>query len=111
MTTKRLRRWGWRGVVVRVIGDACRLEVRDLPYAAGQTLVDAGISEGAGHRRAFVGSVECGTAGNNSDRADDLDLDVGEIKAVYDEGAVAQAIQLLGLGVDLAGPGDADVVV
>ena len=53
----------------------------------------------------------CGQAGDDGDVADELDLGLGDIEAGDGELAVAHAVELLGLGEDLAGGGDAEVVL
>lgn len=109
--------YGWGFLIFKGMGDFARtgdaggFKVCDLPGAGGGALVDAGVAEGAAHGCAVVAAVYLRAGGDDGDGADELDFGVGEIQTAEDEGVSAEAIKLDGLGVDLAGPGDADVVV
>ena len=96
---------GWAG------RDASGFEVGDLPAPGGHPLVDAGVAEGPVDHGSVIGADDCCARGDNGNRADHLDLDIGEVHAADDQGAIFGAVELHGFGVDLAGPGDADVIL
>lgn len=99
-------------MVLAALGwDAVGLEVGDLPDAGGEALIDPGIEEFALDVRSVVAAVDIDTRGDDGDGADNLDFLVADIELGDVEAVVAGPVELHGLGVDLTGPGDADVVV
>jgi len=92
------------------LGNARGFEIGDLPGSGGEALVDAGVEELALDIGAVVGAVHVDMRGDDGDGTDDLDFAIGDIELGDGEAAVAGSVELHGLGVDLAGPGDADVI-
>jgi len=75
-------------------------------------LEDVGVTEAAGEGTVFAGALDAGERGDDGDAgADALDFDVGDVEFSEAELAGAHAVELLGLGDDFAGGGDAEEVV
>lgn len=92
-------------------GNTCGGEAGDLPGAVGKALVDAGVSKAAGEGLAIHRARDLRERIYDGHLADELDLDVGNIKLGEGDGAALHAVQLLGFGDDLAVGGGAEEVV
>jgi len=91
--------------------DAGDFKVRDLPDAAGQMLVDAGVAVAAVERVIVGEALDVGQRSDDGYLTAQLDVEVGEVEAGNGGGAGAHTVELLGLGEDVAVGGDAEVVV
>lgn len=98
-------------VAVSWSGNAGGLKAGDLPDPGGEPLVDAGVTKGSIDRYAIVGPLNLGTRGDDGDGANQFDLALDEIETGQGDLVGAHPVKLLGFRADLAGDGNADVVV
>lgn len=102
---------GWTALLFMTRENPCGFKAGDLPCPGWRSLIDTRVPVLALYRRPFARAFDIGDRGHNSDIAQQLDLSIAQLNSRDDQLAGADALQLLGLGVDLTGHRDADEVV